>query len=364
MATRNYRGTQQVHFVAESAIAEAVQLVNGPGVVSFQNDVVSGWAARYGAGRRSFAPLAGFTYQVTPLTDPTNAANAGRLRADATGPEGTRSVMVASLVRSGTASPPGAVYLANDNPTNAVFNGNSFAIDGNDHNYTGGAGPQPPIPGISTRNDANTQETANSLSPGQANNVQGQGYSAGPPTVPSVLTSPAAPSIVQMNAFIDDLLSRPRPPDVTLPNLVGNPTYGTPAAPQITHFTGLGSLGLLTVNGNVKGAGIMIVEGDLLVLGNLEFDGLVLVRGQFILDALPVFDALGGVVNIGGSALVYGSLWTQKLTFKAQGNGQVLYSSQAMNLANAVGGGAALPSPMRVTSLADCAETAPGTGGC
>ncbi len=40
-ATRNYREASQVHFVAESAIAHAMQVVNGPGVVNFQNDVVT-----------------------------------------------------------------------------------------------------------------------------------------------------------------------------------------------------------------------------------------------------------------------------------------------------------------------------------
>ena len=39
-STRSYRGTGQVHFVAESAISEAVQRVNGPGVIHFEDDVV------------------------------------------------------------------------------------------------------------------------------------------------------------------------------------------------------------------------------------------------------------------------------------------------------------------------------------
>src|SRR2546427_11478454 len=43
-ATRNFRGAVQVHFVAESAISEGLQVANGAGVVSFQNDVVVEWA--------------------------------------------------------------------------------------------------------------------------------------------------------------------------------------------------------------------------------------------------------------------------------------------------------------------------------
>src|SRR5207249_282797 len=87
-------------------------------------------------------------------------ANTGRLTSTATGPEGVRNTVVATVVRSNAPSgSPGAVYLATDSPTNATFDGNAFAVDGNDHNYTGGAGPGAPVPGISTRNDTNTQRT-------------------------------------------------------------------------------------------------------------------------------------------------------------------------------------------------------------
>src|SRR2546422_6527037 len=57
---------------------------------------------------------------------------------------------------------------------------NAFIVDGNDHDYNGGAGPAAPVPGIATRSDANTQETLHSLSQQQLDNVQGHGYSNGP----------------------------------------------------------------------------------------------------------------------------------------------------------------------------------------
>ena len=41
------------------------------------------------------------------------------------------------------------------------------------------------------------------------------------------------------------------------------------------------------------------------------------------------------------------------------------YSTQALALANQVGGGGALPSPMQLTSLIDCAEVPSGlASGC
>src|SRR5436309_13342318 len=78
-ATRNYREASQVHFVAESAIAQAMQAVNGPGVVNFQNDVVSQWGALFGTGARTFGPVGGYTYTVSSFTDPVDVIDVGSL---------------------------------------------------------------------------------------------------------------------------------------------------------------------------------------------------------------------------------------------------------------------------------------------
>src|SRR5262245_29227115 len=93
-ATRNYRGAGQVHFAAESAISEAMQIINGPGVINFQNDVIANWPTMYGMMARNFAPLSGFTYFVqTPLAGPV-PANGGRMIATAWGVEGVKNVVV------------------------------------------------------------------------------------------------------------------------------------------------------------------------------------------------------------------------------------------------------------------------------
>lgn len=158
--TRNFRGAVQVHFVAESAISEALQVANGPGVVNFQNDVVGQWATTFGSGSHAFGPIAGFTYSVAPAASAGSPANAGRFVATALGSCGERNVVVADVARSNVPLvTPGAVYLATDAATNATFKGNAFVVDGNDHDYNGGAGPAAPVPGIATRTDANTQET-------------------------------------------------------------------------------------------------------------------------------------------------------------------------------------------------------------
>jgi hypothetical protein len=353
MATRNYRGATQVHFVAESAISEALQLINGPGVIHFQNDVETPWPALWGPFARAFAPLSGFAYTVAPVASPADPANAGRLVATATGTERVRNVVVANVIRSDVPSTaPGAIYLASDDPTNATFNGNAWAIDGNDHNYTGGAGPAPPVPGLSTRNDANTQEAINSLNGAQLDNIQGLGYSTGPPLVPSVRTSPAAPTTDQLNQMIADLISRPGVVPEPDNSVTGNEVFGTTAAPKITWFTGDTEI---KANGTADGAGIMIVDGDLTIKGDLNFKGLILVRGR---------TNVVGDTEVTGNATVYGSLWTNDINLVVGGSAVVYYSTQALALANAVAGGGALPSPILVTSLVDCAQVPAGAGGC
>ena len=351
-AMRNYRGAGQVHFVAESGISEALQRINGTGVINIQNDVVNQWTAVWGSSSHGFAPLSGFSYVVTPTATVGNTANAGRLMATGSGIESVKNIVVANVIRSNIPSTaPGAIYLASDQSTNATFTGNAFGVDGNDHNYTGGAGPGGPVPGISTRNDSNTQEAINSLSAVQKDNVTGYGYSNGPPIVPSVYTSPAAPSTAMLNAMINDILAKPRPPDDNSTQINGNATYGTTAAPQITHFTGNGGV-TIKANGNAQGAGIMIVEGNLTIQGNFNFKGLILVRGTT------------QVTDFTGNCTIYGSVWTEDIQLQVAGSAIVNYSTQALALANQVSGGGTLPAPLKITSLVDCSEVPSGSGGC
>lgn len=351
-ATRNYRRAGQVRFAAEAGISHVVQVVNGPGILHFQNDVVSPWSTVFGTGSRNFAALNGFTYSVSAVADPADPSQRGWFVSRASGPDGARSTVVARINRSNIPTEaPGAIYLAEEDTTDADFNGNTFLIDGNDRNYTGGAGPGTAVPGLSTRNDTNTQEAINSLSASQLDNITGMGFNPGPPVTTSVLTSPAAPTVDQLNQMAVDLLLRPHVTNNTS-QITGNAIFGTTAAPQITYFPQSTEI---KGTGTASGAGILIVDGDLTIKGTLDFKGLIIVRGR---------TQVIGDTEVTGTATLYGSLWTNDINLVVGGSALVQYSTQALALANMVGGGAALPSPIRVTALIDCGIVPSGTNGC
>ena len=367
-AAANYKGASQAHFVAESGLSRAIQNINATGVIDYQNEIVNHWGSRWCNGTdgvpcnaMNFAPLTGYTYLVTT----TGGADTGQLISKSQGPDGVTNTVVANLVRSNQPiTAPGAIYLATDQATNATFTGNSFTIDGNDHNYTGGMGPGLAVPGISTRNDTNTQQAVGSLNTQELDNVTGLGYQAGPPIVPSISTSPSAPTIAQMNAIITDLQGEQAGPGVVQTcTCVHNANDGCnscnlgtapPANPPSCKITTLQSSDpnqtvTIKSNGNITGCGVLIVNNDFDIQGTINFYGLILVKGQ---------------LTVTGSATLYGSVWAQGVDLSVGGNALVYNSSQALSLANQIIVPGAIPTPMKVTSIADCADLPAGSGGC
>src|SRR6266478_2298315 len=306
-ATRDYRRTAQVHFVAESGILHAIQVANqaaGIGVVDFQNAVVASVA-------RSIIP----------------------------------------------STAPGALHLANARATNCTFTGNGFSISGNDENYSDGSpGPGAPVPGLSTLNNTNAQEAINSLNLQEKHDVTGLGFSSDP-LIPSVRTSPGAPSAAQIDAMVADLLTDPNV--VTRPGGTVNNSSSLQgwqckngdhaAIPEITHFTGDTTF---RANGNISGEGILIVDGNLTLQGTIDFKGLIIVRGTTNVTS---------DTDVTGNASIWGSLWTTDINMVVGGPAFIQYSTQALALANQLGPGRELPSKLVVNWIVDCAMVPAGT---
>jgi hypothetical protein len=372
-ASRNYRGAQQAHFVAESGLTHALQNINAVGVVDFENEVVEEWDDNWiGSDAHDFGALPGYTYRVLPFADAANPSTLGWLRSTAAGPEGSANVVVARVQQSNIpGSAPGAIYLANTDPTNSTFQGDNFDVDGNDWNLDGSLNAAGEAqPGIATRNDANAQEAIDSLNASQASNVKGEGYVAGPPSTPSILTAPSGATVAQLNELIDTLLEQPGVNSYAEEQINNSnddsfqsPSCGIgccdpanpPSVPVISHFTAEE----LTIkgNGSVAGCGILIVEGDLTIQGTLDFLGLILVRGGTSIQP----DSELGVT---GNASVFGSLWTSSLNLVVGGSAIVRYSTEALAFADQVTPNGAFPAPLNVLALVNCAQVPAGTSGC
>src|SRR5262249_40516197 len=123
----------------------------------------------------------------------------------------------------------------------------------------------------------------------------------------------------------------------------GSP-YSTPPVCQVTAFGANQDIQIKNT-GNVDGCGVMIVNGNLDLHGTTTFRGLIIVKGT---------------LSVSGNALVYGSVWTEGVNMTVGGNGQIYYSSQAMQLANTVYPTGTIASPMKLYSMADCAELGSG----
>jgi hypothetical protein len=243
---------------------------------------------------------------ITPPRENTTGAGVPEIMVTAAGRKnlGAKTVTV-EAVKWPLPPMPGAVYAEG----NMNFNGNSFYIDGHDHDPTAPydtIASAASLPGISSPNNATP--ITNALSNQQEDNVQGSGGD------PSVRVSPLnldIPSIAAQWAQLADL---------TYPNGTTNPNmsnWGVIGDLRVVHCTGD-----LSIQGNGDGAGVMIVDGDLHLGGTLNYNGIIIVLGNCDIQGG------GNAKNIVGGLMVQGTLTG---TTNVAGNVKVLYSSAMIN---------------------------------
>jgi hypothetical protein len=196
---------------------------------------------------------------------------------------------------------PGSVYT--EGAMN--FAGNSFYIDGHDHNPTAPFDTIPnaaTLPGIATPNDPTA--IANNLSAQQADNVEGTGAD------PSVRPSNVNLDLQAMaNAWSQAA-------DITYNGNLNNPStsgWGDVNNLKIVHVTGD-----LKVAGNNSGAGVLIVDGSFEMDGTFSWSGVII--------CLHDVDIKGGgnAKNVVGALMVQGTLTG---TSNVNGNVKLMYSS-------------------------------------
>lgn len=254
----------------------------------------------------------------------------GRVVIDSTGTYRNAAKVVQALIEiPAILNPPSSIYTLNgpdaDEPTDFTFNGNSFGVDGNDHN-AGDTNPippdpqKPPVPGLGVMacstcdpDDTPLQEANDALGPQEADNIIGAGAN------PSIAVATTSITASYLTTFKSDLTAHA---GVTYNGntTIDSSTLGTQANPQITVVNGD-----LKLKGSASGFGIVLVTGEFEMGGNATFQGIILVDGK-------------GEVELKGSAKIWGAVIhinrgpgsDDKTELEIAGNAQVYYSRQAI----------------------------------
>ena len=321
----------------------------------------------------SYSFAGSYAYTVTATNDP--ASTGGNTRAilisSATGPNSSNRKVRAYIGRSSAPwAPPGAIYIPGGSSSDADFNtgGSAFRIDGNDTNYSldsnsdGRAdsissGPKSPVYGVAALYDSMVTEFINSLNNTEKTQVQGKDYNgATSPATPSVFKTTDSFSVTELaNAFKSQVGAvpynsglhltstdcPPRPPEPT--NAACK--LGTDASPQITYINGATSTIKFDPNSTVTGSGVLILDGKANIFGNFEFHGIVISLAAGPRGDESTEDKLK--LRLRNNARIFGAVLLgptgDDLKFDIKDTASVYYSSQALSLAQGLGGSCCLP---------------------
>jgi hypothetical protein len=210
---------------------------------------------------------------------------------------------------------PGALTMVNPNPTDITING-SPTLSGKNYTVAGalvGSGDQP---GITIEAPGTTANITGLLTAGEGSHVTG---------------STAAPSVAAGNTYtaatFNGIVQQARnAAQIVIVNgqVNANTTYGSPAA-NGTHYIVYRN-GDLKINGNMSGAGLLVVNGNLTITGTMTWKGVVLVTGNI--------DAANGTASVYGG-IVMGPGGS---TIKMKGTADIRYSAAAIDYATRLTG--------------------------
>ncbi|MFG0318852.1 MAG: hypothetical protein ACF8XB_16385 [Planctomycetota bacterium JB042] len=206
---------------------------------------------------------------------------------------------------------PYAVYLGDPN-AEVQLNGNSFVIDGHDTNPDGTAGGEAAVAGISTTGDA--AEIVDQLSAQQLDNVVGEGGDASVANVPGI----------DLQHYIDLYKGAADISFAESTHHTGDLGNYDESDFKITH-----AVGTLKISGGAQGAGLLLVEGNLVISGSWDYVGVVIVTGQVI------FRGGGGGKRIFGTCLVEGDVFeayhNDSEDLELSGTVDIIYSTAAQS---------------------------------
>ncbi len=208
-----------------------------------------------------------------------------------------------------------------------MFEGNLFSVLGGSSN-----------PGIATINSGGTlgvapaQQIVAQLTPVQYANVQGAGMEPSVSDITAAITTDADKRLlldasflqrfvrVSLPRFADNAYTGPQNWNGAAPASLGSydsllPPASAGQAPRVTYVDGD-----LVIEGNLSGAGLLVVTGKLVITGNFSFKGLLLIigAGEFTCGGLADITGAAYVANLSESngALAFGPA---KLTIRESG---------------------------------------------
>jgi hypothetical protein len=206
----------------------------------------------------------------------------------------------------------GAIFVQ---PGIAVdVNGNSFSVTGTDTNPGGSPGAGAPVMGIATDIGDPAGSNATTITTQIPTHFQDQVAGAG--GTPSV----AETDKIDFEQVWSWLSTAPK--TVVLPGTYSDGTWGSAAANDYRVTCCKGDLEL---SGDLVGAGILMVDGNVTFSGHSEFSGIVIVRGDTTLTGG------GSGVHVYGSLLVGKSADDADPTLTISGNTKMAFSSLALS---------------------------------
>lgn len=243
-----------------------------------------------------------------------------------TASNGSQKKIEAMVRRADLDDFPAAISFPDPN-VRLEFLSNALSVTGTDTTYS----PGPPeraidVPGTATdKNAIVTEATAPNTniaySPANAqDNITGSGGT------PDIDLENTTLSLTSLQAARSYLLGLSGITTYTGSTTLTGVTLGTRQSPQITYVNDA-----LTLQGNVSGAGILIVDKDLVISGDFTFEGIVLVG---------VCPTCPGRLETGtGNSKIFGAMVVANPTsshsnearLKMQGNCDIYYSSYGIN---------------------------------
>lgn len=188
--------------------------------------------------------------------------------------------------------------------------GKTFIIDGNDHNTDGSPGSYPAVEGVGVQSEESVADVKNQLDSIQTGSIADRVIGkSGIGSVGSFSTS----NLLALHKFYKEIATIPLPAGKYADNRV----LGTLDRPEVVYVPGN-----LEWSGTIQGAGILVVDGQLIMKGKIEWKGIILAMSG------DVEISLGG----SGTPAILGTVWigntdpTQVTHVHVSGNPSVAYS--------------------------------------